>query len=98
MLDAGSEIFVVHIAIWKREEIAIDPDRKAQIEAQNRAQREAQIEALIFNTAATEIPVKYSDYSNVFSAENATELPENTGINEHAIKLEEGKEPPFGSI
>ena len=26
------------------------------------------------------------------------ELPENTGINEYAIKLEEGKQPPFGPI
>ena len=42
--------------------------------------------------------MKYSDYSNVFSAENAAELPENTGINEHAIELEEGKQPLFGPI
>ena len=26
------------------------------------------------------------------------ELPENTGMNEHAIELEEGKQPPFGPI
>ena len=26
------------------------------------------------------------------------EFPENTGMNEHAIKLEEGKQPPFGPI
>ena len=31
-------------------------------------------------------------------AENAAELPENTGMNEHAIELEEGKQPPFGPI
>ena len=31
-------------------------------------------------------------------AENAAELPENTGINEHAIKLEEGKQTSFGLI
>ena len=30
--------------------------------------------------------------------ENAAELPENTGMNEHAIKLEKGKQPPFGPI
>ena len=29
---------------------------------------------------------------------NAVELPENTGINEHAIELEEGKQPPIGPI
>ena len=31
-------------------------------------------------------------------AENAAKLPENTGMNEHAIELEEGKQPPFGPI
>ena len=42
--------------------------------------------------------MEYSDYSDVFLAENVAELPENTGMNEHAIKLEEGKQPPFGPI
>ena len=42
--------------------------------------------------------MEYSDYSDVFSTENAAELPENTGINEHAIELEKGKQPPFGPI
>ena len=42
--------------------------------------------------------MEYSDYSNVFSTKNAAELPENIGINEYTIKLEEGKQPPFGSI
>ena len=26
------------------------------------------------------------------------ELPENTGINEHVIELDEGKQPPYGPI
>ena len=42
--------------------------------------------------------MEYSNYSNIFLAENAAELPENTGINEHAIELENGKQPPFGPI
>ena len=42
--------------------------------------------------------VEYSDYSDVFLTENAAELSENTGMNEHAIELEEGKQPPFGPI
>ena len=41
---------------------------------------------------------EYSDYSNVFSAKNAIKLPENTGMNEHIIKLEEDKQPLFRSI
>ena len=42
--------------------------------------------------------MEYSDYSDVFSAENVAEPPENTGMNEHAIELEEGKQPLFGPI
>ena len=42
--------------------------------------------------------MEYSDYSNICLAENATELLENTGMNEHAIELEEGKQPLFASI
>ena len=42
--------------------------------------------------------MEYSDYIDVFSAENAVELPENTGMNEHAIELKKGKQPPFGPI
>ena len=34
-LDAGSKTFVVYVAILEQEEIAIDPDKKAQIEAQS---------------------------------------------------------------
>ena len=85
-LDADSETFVVHVAIREREEMTVDPGRKAQIGA------------LLFDEAPTEVPAEYSDYSDVFSAENAAELPENTGMNKHAIELEEGKQPPFGPI
>ena len=62
------------------------------------SEKQAQVGALLLDEAPTKVPAEYSDYSNVFSAENAAELPENTGMNEHAIKLEEGKQPPFGPI
>ena len=99
-MDADSETFVVHVAIREREEMAIDPDKKAQIKAQSGAQIQdkAQVGALLFDKACNKVPAEYSDYSNVFSAENVAELPENTGMNEHTIKLEEDKQPPFRSI
>ena len=71
-------------------------EAKAHIDAQG--QSEAQVGALIFNEAPIKVPTEYSNYSDVFSAENAAELPENTGMNEHAIELEENKQPPFGPI
>ena len=101
-LDAGSETFVMHMAIREREEILVHSESQAQIEAEAyidaQGQIGAQVGALIFNKAPLKIPAEYSDYSNVFSAENEADLPENTGMNEYAIKLEEGKQPPFGSI
>ena len=91
-LDVNSETFVVHVAIQEREEMPVHAEKQAQI------QDRAQIGALLFDEAPTWVLVEYSDYSNVFSAENAAELPENTGMNEHAIELEEGKQPSFGPI
>ena len=97
-IDADNETFVVHVTIREQEKMAINPDRKAQIKAQSEAKSKTQIRALIFNKAPTEVPAEYSNYSNVFSAENVAELPKNTGINKHAIELKESKQPPFESI
>ena len=91
-LDVDSETFVVYVTIRERKKMPVHAERQAQI------QDGAQVGALLFNKAPTEVPVEYSDYSDVFSAENVAELPENTGMNEHVIKLEEGKQPPFGPI
>ena len=41
---------------------------------------------------------EYSNYKNVFLAENVAELPEQTGMNDYAIKLENNKEPFFSPI
>ena len=101
-LDADSETFVVHVAIREREEMPVHSERQAQIEAKAhlgaQGQSGAQVGALLFDEAPTEVRAEYSDYSDVFSVENAAELPENTGMNEHAIELEEDKQPPFGPI
>ena len=85
-LDIDSKIFVIHIAIWAQEEMPVHFKKKAQVRA------------LLFNEAPTEVPVEYFDYSNIFSAENTAEIPDNTKMNEHAIKLEKDKQPSFGPI
>ena len=90
--DVDSKTFVVHMAIREQEEMPVHAEKQAQI------QDGAQVGALLFDKAPTEVSIEYSDYGDVFSAKNAAELPKNTGINEHAIKLEEGKQPPFGPI
>ena len=62
------------------------------------SKKQAQVGALLFDKAPTKVSAEYSDYSNVFSAENAVEFPENTGINKHTIKLEKGQQLPFSLI
>ena len=66
--------------------------------SKKQAQIKAQVEVLLFNKALTKVPAEYSDYSNIFSTEYVVELPENIGINEHTIKLEESKQPFFKPI
>ena len=55
------------------------------------AYSKAQIEAPLFNKAPTAILAEYSNYSNIFLAENTSELLKYTRINNHIIKLEENK-------
>ena len=59
---------------------------------------QVQVRVLLFDKTFTEVLVEYSDYSNVFSAENIASLPENTKINKHIIIFEEDKQPPFSLI
>ena len=93
-----SKIFVIYMAIQKREEMIIDLIKKVQIETQSGSQIKAQVGALLLNKALTKVLTEYFDYSNVFSAKNAVKLLENTQMNEHAIKLEEDKQPLFRPI
>ena len=46
----------------------------------------------------TGIFAKYSNFSNVFSADSATELPEHTRINNYPINLLDNKQLPYGLI
>ena len=41
---------------------------------------------------------EYSNYNNVFLVKNTAELPDNSEMNKHAIKLEKDKQPLFRSI
>ena len=44
------------------------------------------------------VPEKYSDFANVSLKKSANVLPKCTGMNKHAIELQEGKQPPNGPI
>ena len=80
-----SETFVVHVATL-------------EAEASIHSSRTAQIATLQWDKSPTEIPVKYSDYADIFSLDLAMKLPENTGMNEHVIELIDGKQSPYRPI
>ncbi len=93
-LDGSSKTFVVHVAALEIPiVIPIHSSRTSQLQ-----DNPAQIAALQWDKAPTEIPAEYSDYADVFSSDLAMELPENTSMNEHTIELIEGKQPPYGPI
>ena len=84
-LDENSETFVVHVASLNLALApGIHPDRAAQIAS--------------LLTEKVKILEEYSDFTDVFSEEKALVLPEQTESNQHAIELEEGKQPPYGPI
>ncbi len=83
-LDENSETFVIHVSAL--EATTIHPFQAGQIAA------------LQWDKAPTKIPAEYSDYADVFLSDLAIELPKNTGLNEHAIELVEGKQPRYGPI
>ena len=88
-LDPKYETYVVYVASLSSTPLAspnVYPSRRPQISG------------LIAKEAPTKVPAEYSDFADVFSPDLASELPEHTGINDHAIKLVEGQQPPYGPI
>ena len=82
-LDEKSETFVAHVA-----SLNLAPGIHLD--------RAAQIASLLIEEV--KIPDEYSDFTDVFSEKKALVLPERTELNEHAIDLEDGKQPPYGPI
>ena len=82
-LDENSETFVIHVASLNLTP-KIHLDRVAQI-------------ASLF-AKEVRIPDEYLDFADIFSEAKALMLPERTKLNEHAIDLEDGKQPPYGPI
>ena len=58
----------------------------------------AQIAALKQDKAPIKVWPKYANYADVFSFNLAIELPKNTGIKEHAIELQDSKQPLYRPI
>ena len=62
------------------------------------SKKQAQVGALLFNKAFSEISAKYPNYSKIFLMKNIAEFPKNLEVNKYTIELEEDKQPPFRPI
>ncbi len=60
--------------------------------------RTAQITYLKADETPTKVSSKYADFADDFLSKLAVELPEHTGINDHAIKFVDDWQPPYGPI
>ena len=58
--------------------------------------RKAQIALLLIKKVA--LPAKYLDFANVFLEKSVNVLSEQIRVNDHAIRLEKGKQPSYGPI
>ena len=58
----------------------------------------AQIGALKHDKPLTKVSPKYTDYTDVFFFNLAIELPKNTDVNKHVIKLQKDKQPSYRPI
>ena len=88
-LNPEHEIYVVHIASLSSTLLAflnVHPSR------------EPQISGIIAEEAPTKVFAEYSDFADVFFPDLASELSKHTRINNHAIELVEGQQPPYGPI
>ena len=57
-----------------------------------------QISGLIAEEAPMKVPAEYLDFADVFFPDLAFELPEHTGISNHAIELIDGQQLPYGLL
>ena len=93
-LDPESETFVVHVILLS---FNASPS-SSLLELDVHPSCKPQVSDLIAEEAPTKVPTEYSNFADVFSPDLASKLPEHTEINNHAIELVNGQQPPYGSI
>ena len=93
-LDPESETFVVHVTLLSSN---ASPS-SSPLELNVHLSRRPQVSGLIAEEASRKVSAEYLDFADVFSSDLASELPEHTRINDHAIKLVDGQQPPYDPI
>ena len=57
-----------------------------------------QISGLIIKETLAKVPIKYLNFTDIFSLALVSKLPKHTKINDHVIKLINSQQPPYGLI
>ena len=88
-IDPKHETYVVHVAslsFTPLTSLVVHPSRRPQVSG------------LIVKEAPIKVSAEYLNFADGFSPDLASELPEHTGINDHAKELVDGQQPPYGPI
>ena len=93
-LDSEHETYLVHVGSVSSNALP----SSSPLELNIHPFRRPQVSGLIIEEAPTKVPAEYSDFADVFSPDLASKLPEHTRINDHAIELVNGQQPPYGPI
>ena len=94
-LNPKHETYVVHIASFSSTPLAFLESTPLNVHISRRSQ----ISGLIVEEAPTKVSNEYSDFTNVFSPDLASKLPEHNGIIDYAIELVKGcQQPPYRPI
>ena len=92
MLDPRHKTYIVYVG-------SISPDASSSSSPLDvYPLKRSQISGLIAKEAPTKVSAKYLDFADIFSPDLAFKLFEHTGINDHAIKLVDGQQSPYGPI
>ena len=90
-LDSEHETYVIHVGSVSSNVLP----SSSPFELDIHLFRRPQVSSLIAEKALTKVSAKYLDFADVFSPDLASELPKHTGINDHAIELVDGQQPPY---
>ena len=96
-LDPEHETYIVHVVSFSFTPLVASLN-STPFDADVHPSRRPQITGLIAEETPTKVPAEYSDFADIFSPDLASKLPEHTEINDHAIELVDGQQPPYGPI
>ena len=94
MLDPEHETYIVYVGSVSS--VALSSSSPLEFDVHSFCR--LQISGLIIKEASIKFPDKYVDFIDLFSPDLASELPKNTKINDHAIKLVDDQSPSYGPI